>query len=98
MYIKIILLLLLASSCGYRLSEKNAEHSTRTIAVPYAYGDGDGLLTAEIIAQVQKESGFSYMQDGAEFTLKVTLLDTKSENIGWRYDPHKLKNGKKKLI
>ena len=98
MYIQIFLLLILFSSCGYRLSEEYSQRPSRTISVPYAYGDGDGLLTSEIIAQVQKESGFSYVQEGGEYTLKVTLLDTKSENIGWRYDPHKLKNGKKRLI
>lgn len=98
MYIKVFLLLILFSSCGYRLSDQYREHASHTLSIPYAYGDGDGLLTAEIISQVQKESGFNYVQEGGEFILRVTLLDTKSENIGWRYDPHKLKNGKKRLI
>ncbi|MBS0633968.1 MAG: hypothetical protein JSR37_00715 [Verrucomicrobia bacterium] len=95
MYIA-ILLLFLTTSCGWHVA--NSERHNSTISVPYAYGDGDGLLTSEIIAQVQKETGFDYVQGSGEYTLKVTLLDSKSENIGFRYDPHKLKSGKKKLI
>ncbi len=98
MYFCLVIALFLCTSCGWKLANNYSQNNAHTLAIPYAYGDGDGLLTSEIIAQVQKETAFNYVPDTGEYTLKVTLLDTKSENIGFRYDPHKLENGKKKLI
>jgi hypothetical protein len=94
----LFLILLSCSACGYHATGHFQEANGKTLSIPYAYGDGDGLLTAEIIAQVQKETGFNFSQNGGEYTLKVHLLDTKNQNIGFRYDPHKLESGKKKLI
>ncbi len=91
-------LLFLTTSCGWHVANNYSKANARTLSIPYAYGDGDGLLTTELVAQIEKETGFNYVRSGGEYTLKVTLLDTKSENIGFRYDPHKLENGKKKLI
>ncbi len=98
MYKIVLLALILTTSCGWHVASNYTKTNAHTISIPYAYGDGNGLLTSELIAQVEKETGFNYVQSGGEYTLKVTLLDAKSENIGFRYDPHKLENGKKKLI
>jgi hypothetical protein len=95
--VPLCLILLLSTSCGWHLADHQAANAP-TISIPYAYGDSDGLLTSEIIAQVEKEGNFAYVQAGGKYTLKVDLLDSKSENIGWRYDPKKLENGKRKLI
>lgn len=95
---KLLLLLLLCTSCGWHVANHYSQNSATTINIPYAYGDSDGLLTAELISQLQKETALAYVRDGGEYTLRVTLLDSKSDNIGFRYDPHKLKSGKKKLI
>lgn len=91
-------LLILCTSCGWHLASNYDQNSAQTLSIPYAYGDGDGMLTNELIAQVQKETSFDYVQGTGAYTLKVQLLDTKSENIGFRYDPHKLHNGKKRII
>ena len=96
MYKVLTIITLLCTSCGWHVVTK--DNNQHTLSVPYAYGDGDGLFTSELIAQLQKESGFDYVQGTGEYILKVQLLDTKSENIGFRYDPKKLENGKKKLI
>lgn len=93
-----LLCTLLLTSCGWHVAGNYHANKNHTLAIPYAYGDSDGLLTNELVAQVQKETAFSYVQDGGEYTLKVELLDSKSENIGFRYDPKKLESGKKKLI
>lgn len=103
MYLVALLALLLTSSCGWHVANNHVANNydqanKRTLGIPYAYGDSDGLLTAELIAQVEKTSDFAYARDGGEYTLRVSILDTKSENIGFRYDPNKLENGKKKLI
>lgn len=86
------------TSCGWHVADTYSKTNGYTVSIPYAYGDNDGLLTSEIIAQVQKETGLNYVQNSGEYTLRVVLLDTKNENIGFRYDPKKLENGKKKLI
>lgn len=91
-------ILLLCTSCGWHAANNYSQSNQHTLSIPYAYGDSDGLLTTELVAQVQKETAIHYVQDGGEYTLKVALLDTKSENIGFRYDPKKLENGKKKII
>lgn len=91
-----LLCTLLLTSCGWHVAGNYHANKNHTLAIPYAYGDSDGLLTNELVAQVQKETAFSYVQDGGEYTLKVELLDSKSENIGFRYDPKKLESGKKK--
>ncbi len=98
MYLLFALTLFLSSSCGWHVANNYSQHNAHTLSIPYAYGDGDGLLTSELIAQVQKETAFNYVQGTAEFTLKVVLLDTRSENIGFRYDPNKLDSGKKRII
>lgn len=91
-------LLFCCTSCGWHVAKSDIAGDAPTISIPYAYGDGDGLLTSEIIAQVQKETALQYVQNSGEYTLKVVLLDAKNENIGFRYDPKKLEDGKKKLI
>jgi hypothetical protein len=90
----IAVLLFLATSCGWH----HARQTPSTLSVPYVKGDSDGLLTAELIQQLEKQGTFSYAQNGGEYTLQVSLLDSKSENIGFRYDPKKLENGKRKTI
>lgn len=93
-----LIALFLCTSCGWHVANTCSQSDSYTVSIPYAYGDNDGLLTSEIIAQVQKETGLNYVQNSGEYTLRVVLLDTKNENIGFRYDPKKLENGKKKLI
>ena len=92
------IILLCCTSCGWRVADTYSKNNAHTLSIPYAYGDDNGLLTAEVIAQVQKETAFSYVREGGEYTLYVTLLDAKNQSIGFRYDPEKLKNGKKRII
>jgi hypothetical protein len=93
----LLCILLSATSCGWHVANHPQANSSRTITIPYVNGDSDGKLTAELVAQVEKEGSFTYLRDGGELTLKVILLDSKSENIGWRYKDKKLANGKKKI-
>lgn len=93
-----VLIVLFCTSCGWHFSDTYTTSHDRTLSIPYAHGDSDGLLTAEIIAQVEKEGSFTYAQDGGYYSLQVLLLDSKSDTIGYRWDPKKLANGKKKVI
>jgi hypothetical protein len=70
-----------------------------SLSVPYASGDKDGRLTSQLIEQIEKEGLFRYSPEGSKYVLKVRILDTKYENIGFRYDPKRLaKEQKEKLI
>lgn len=89
-----LLLLSFFSSCGWHV----AEQEERTISIPYAYGDADGMLTSCLVQEMESRGGVSYVQEGGTLQLKVELLDTKSSPIGFRYDPQKLQDGKKRLI
>lgn len=97
------LLTLCLTSCGWHLSneyrQKSDQESNRpTITIPYVSGDHDGTMTTSLVAAIVKQGTFTYLQDGGTFTLQVALVDSKSENIGFRYDPEKLSNGKHKTI
>lgn len=89
-----LLLALSCTSCGWHVAKTQ---EARTLSIPYVNGDTDGSLTQEIVSQVEKGGSFAYVQDGGELTLKVILIDSKSENIGWRYNEKKLSNGRKKI-
>lgn len=87
---------LLTTSCGWHLANQyGREH---TVSVPYVSGDSDGLLTSNLVKEVEKQGAFRYVQDGGSLTLQVEILDTKSENIGYRFDPQKLFDKKHKTI
>jgi len=94
----LVLIFVLCTSCGWHFSDSYKTSSNRTLSIPYAQGDGDGLMTAEIIAQIEKEGSFSYVQDGGHYLLEVVLLDSQSDTLGYRWDPNKLANGKRKVI
>jgi len=98
---KLILLLsltILTSSCGWHLANEGSEKHRSAIAIPYVHGDGDGMMTQELVHHVERQGTFSYVQNDAPLELKVELLDSESSNIGFRYDPEKLQNGKHKII
>lgn len=93
-----LLLSLLATSCGWHLVAPQGQENRYTVNIPYVYGDGDGSMTSHLVKEIEKQSSFRYVHDGGEITLKVELLDNKSENIGYRFDPDKLYDGKHKTI
>lgn len=94
----LLLICFACTSCGWHFANSYVKNDTRTLSIPYVQGDHDGLLTAELIAQIEKEGSFTYVQEGGEYTLQVVLLDSKSDTIGYRWDPKKLASGKRKII
>jgi hypothetical protein len=96
--LRFLFLSLLTTSCGWHLSNEFSQEQQLSISVPYVYGDHDGALTTALVSEIEKQGSFSYAQEGGQFTLNVELVDSRSDNIGFRYDPKKLENGKRKTI
>jgi hypothetical protein len=90
--------LVLTFSCGWHFSESVASGNEQTVQIPYAVGDHEGLLTAELVSQFEKNGPFKYVRDGGTYTLFVEVLDTKSQNIGFRYNPRRFETGIKKQL
>src|SRR5438067_68688 len=89
------------TSCGFR-SQHQSDVAMRTISIPYAVGDTNGQFTEELICDIEREGAFRYVPDGGELTLRVVFVDSKYENIGFRYDKLEAKEEgvkhKKRLI
>lgn len=81
---RLLLLVLLLTSCGYRYASQ--EQSGRTISIPYISGDSDALLNNELVYQLSSSGEFSCLQSGGDFTLQVVLVSDTQERIGFRYD------------
>ena len=92
------LISLYLTSCGWHMTQEFSQEHRSTIAIPYVAGDQHGKMTSSLVSAVQKQAAFRYVREGGDFILQVTLLDSKSENIGFRYDPEKLSNGKRQTI
>jgi hypothetical protein len=72
--------------------------SKKSIRVPYVQGDSSGELTAALVEALDEQLSF-HVDEAAQYELRVQLLDSKEEKIGYRYDPIELKkNGKRVLI
>lgn len=86
------LLLLLATSCGYRLGSGDLASCYRTLSVPYIQCDTTGLFTAALIKEVATSSPFQYVNGNADLCLSIQLLGFREENVGFRYDIDKQGN------
>ena len=73
-------------------------HDRATLEIPYCKGDSDGLFTNALVAEIEKRDSFTYVNENARYILQVKILDRKSNTIGYRYNPEKLKKGKFGLI
>lgn len=83
---RLLIALLLFSSCGYRYSPKESSESDLTISVPYISGDPDALLNNELIYQLSASGEFSPVQSDGDLILQVVLVSDTHERIGFRYD------------
>ncbi len=93
-----LLCLVSTSACGFHLATSVDKESCRTVNIPYVQGDSSGLLTSDLIKYVEKQNPLVFVSEGGSLTLQVKLLDEKYENTGFRYNPHDLHHGKKKII
>lgn len=76
------LLLVILSSCGYRIEGMDPI----TVAVPYVAGDNEGKLTDAIARALSKTANYRYVKEGGDWTLSVKIQGNRSDRIGYRYD------------
>lgn len=57
----------------------------KTITIPFVDGDKSGFLTAELVKQFSHSGVFEYRNNRAELELKIVLLDTNEEHIGYQF-------------
>lgn len=93
--IAVFALLFTTTGCGYRWGQGSTLVNYRTIAVPYVEGDWDGDLTAELIRQLSQTGVVQYSPSGSA-VLRVRILNTDEDHIGFQYDINK--EGEKKDI
>lgn len=95
-FLAVLSFLSVAGCSNVRLAQC-VQEAPLTIAVPYVRGDKDGSFTSALVEAVHCQPGLSVSEEG-QYQLVVALLDDKEEKIGFRYQPRKLKAGKKDLI
>ncbi|MCH9634636.1 MAG: hypothetical protein S4CHLAM7_13890 [Chlamydiae bacterium] len=82
----LLVLVFTLSSCGYQLTKVgHGSLKTKTISVPYVEGDQKGDFTSTLIHNLAASGQWSYTDDEGEFTLNVTLLAIRDEEVGYNY-------------
>lgn len=97
-WIAALVMLLVLTGCGYRLSRGMQEGRIVPLAIPYVVGDEDGRLSFEVVRAVSQMPQYRYTPDGGELVLVVELLDGREENVGFRYDRKKDGKRKKEIV
>jgi hypothetical protein len=72
------------SGCGYRFSDDVERQNT--ISVPFIKGDGNGLLTSELIHALGSSGHFEFRKSNSNLELQVAIVSEGDERIGYRYD------------
>jgi len=85
----LLLLLLVATSCGYRFGHSETLDLYETVSIPYIEGDTYGEFTAAVIKKVSQSTNLDYVRDGGDLLLKIKILEIKEENVGFRYERKK---------
>lgn len=85
-------------SCQYQFGRGDLSNRYTTLSIPYAEGDEEGELTAEVIRKISQSGALRYVSSGGDLILKIKWIDLRDENIGFRYDRRKRGELKKSLI
>ncbi|MBA3722351.1 MAG: hypothetical protein H0W88_08110 [Parachlamydiaceae bacterium] len=89
LYVLYIVAMMSLAGCQYRFGYGDLTERYSTINVPYAEGDPEGELTAEVIKKISASGAFKYVPCGGDLTLSIQILEFRDENIGFRYDRNK---------
>jgi hypothetical protein len=82
---------LLLSSCSYRWDLNYPQAKRPTITIPFIQGDEEGMLTAEITNAIASSRIADVVAKGGDYTLKVQIIRSDAEIIGYRINPQKIK-------
>lgn len=93
-----LVLLLVASACGYRWQLDYPSTQRPTISVPFVVGDEDGVLTSEIIRALTASGLAEISHKESDFRLSIVLKEVKTETVGYRRDRQKISGKIKKNL
>jgi hypothetical protein len=93
-----LLLTLLLPSCHYQFGPGELASRYATISIPYAEGDRNGNLTAEVIKKVSSSGAFRYAASDGDLLLKIKVIEVRDQNIGYRYDRKRNEHLKHSII
>ncbi len=85
-----LLALSLLTSCGYRWNPDYPQGQRPTVTVPFAIGDEEGQLTAEMIRVLSTSGLVDVVSSGGDYALQVTIQSDGNETTGYRRDPQKV--------
>lgn len=77
--------------CGYRWHYDYPGHERPTLAVPFIPGDEDGSLTSEIVSRLETSGIVDVTARSGDLRLDVQISQIRSDQIGYRRDPQKIK-------
>lgn len=89
---------MLLSGCGYRWSPDFPEGHRPTLVVPYASGDADGTLTAEVIRTIAASGIANIRTSEGDFRLQIILTNKPNQTVGYRRDKQKVSGEIRKNI
>jgi hypothetical protein len=82
----LLLNFLLLGGCGYHLLTQSS--NPHTVSVPFIDNDTGGELTRALIKKLSQSE--QYRPSGCgRYTLEVSILSNKDENVGFRYDQNR---------
>lgn len=82
----VALLALFLSGCNYQFGSGELASRYSTMSIPYAEGDLDGHLTAEVIKKISTSGAFRYVVSDGDLLLQIKVVEVRDQNIGYRYD------------
>ena len=91
----LFLSLFFLAGCGYRWTE---EGTSRTVSIPYATGDENGLLTSELIYAVASSGCAEVVGERGQYQLDVAIVHHQNDVIGYKRDPQQIKEKTRKNL
>lgn len=86
------------SGCGYQWQPDFPNHQRPILVIPYATGDDDGTLTAEVIRTITASGIANVHSRGGDYRLAIAILNSDNQTVGYRYDKQKVSGEIKKNI
>ncbi len=80
-----LLTLGLVTSCGYHTYQPGDK---TTVSIPYVEGDEQGELTSELIHQLDESRLYTFVREGGDLILKVSVVGDENEIIGFKFNRH----------
>lgn len=85
-------------SCGYRWTPEFSQKIRPSLVIPYAKGDDDGTLTAEVVRSITASGIANVVPYEGDFRLQISITNMQNQTVGYRRDRQKVSGEIKKNI